>query len=161
MNNRSVRKIATVARAESPTVYIQTALAQRGLGFGWRLNHMGKDLNELRHYFRLMPVSVGVAFTKCDEQEVVRRNHLRERVKATSHENRDFMVPLMLPAIDIAKEVLLERGIAVVDIDTAGSPDAGREQLIRFAAQAPSDPEADGPGCEVEVLSPPPWWQRR
>lgn len=160
MNNRSVRKIATVARVESPTVYIQTALVQRGLGFGWRLNHMGIDLNELRHFFRLMPVSIGVVFTQCPEEEVVRRNHLRETVKATAHENRDFMVPLMLPAIDIAKEVLLDRGVPIAEIDTSGHPDMGRAQLRGLATQAPFDPEADGPGCQMAVLSPPPWWTR-
>lgn len=159
MNNRSVRKVATVARMQNADTYIQTALAQRGLGFGWRLNDLGINLNELRHYFRLMPVSVGVAFTACPEAEVIRRNHLRETVKATAHENRDFMVMLMRPAIEIAKEVLLERGVPLVEIDTSGPPELGRAQLTRFAAQAPFDLSQNGPGMQVEVLSPPPWWQ--
>jgi len=158
MNNRSFRKVSTVARADLPGPYIQTCLAQRGLGFGWRLNDMGLDLNELRHFFRLMPVSIGVAITRCPQEVVIERNHLRETVKATAHENRHFMVPLMLPAIDIAKEVLLGRGVPIIEIDTAGSPDAGRERLVGFAAQAPFDASQDRSGCEVEVLSPPPWW---
>jgi hypothetical protein len=158
MNNRSIRKIATVARMSGDQVYIQTALVQRGLGFGWRLNELGKPLDELRHYFRLMPVSIGVAFTKCPQDVVIERNHLRETVKATAHENRDFMVPLMLPAIDLAKEVLLERGCPIIEIDTSGSPELGRQQLVDFAAQAPFDAEASGSGCQVEVLSPPPFW---
>jgi hypothetical protein len=160
MNNRSIRKIATVARKGGDGPYIQTALVQRGLGFGWRLNDLGMPLDELRHYFRLMPVSVGVAFTQCPTEIVVERNHLRETVKATAHENRDFMVPLMLPAIDLAKEVLLERSVPIIEIDTSGSPDAGRARLLRFATEEPFDPEASGPGCEVAVLSPPPWFTR-
>ena len=159
MNNRSIRKIATVARMQCPETYIQTALAQRGLGFGWRLNDLGLSLDELRHYFRLMPVSMGVAITRCPAETVKQRNHARKLVAATAHEDRAHMVDLMLPAIEIAKEILLERGVPIIEIDTFGDPEAGRQQLVRFAAQAPFDSEASGPGLQVEVLSPPPFWQ--
>lgn len=161
MVNRSIRKISTVARiASHQQVYIQTGLIQRGLGFGWRLNDLGIDLRELEHFFRLMPVSIGAAFTSCPADIVKQRNHDRKLVAATAHEDRAHMVPLMLPAIDIAKEALLERGVPIIEIDTSGHPDAGREQLIRFAAQAPFDPEADGSEREVALLQTPPWWSR-
>lgn len=159
MNNRSVRKMATVARTESDRPYAQTGLVQRGLGFGWRLNELGYDLNELRHFYRLMPVSIGVAVTRCPQKVVVERNHAREKVKATAHENRDFMVPLMEPCIEIALEVLHDRGVPVTEIDTTQPVDMAREQLSAFAGQESFDPEADGPGNQVEVLSSPPWWQ--
>ena len=74
MVNRSVRKMATVARMHGDKPYIQTGLVQRGLGFGWRLNDMGKDLNEIGHYFECMPVSIGVAFTKCPQDIVAARS---------------------------------------------------------------------------------------
>lgn len=159
MNNRSVRKIATVARSGSSGPYVQTALVQRGLGFGWRLSDLGLPLDELRHYFRLMPVSIGVAVTRCPEPVVIERNHARQQVKATAHENRDFMVPLMAPAIELAIEVLRDRGVPIIEIDTSGDPGQCRQQLLHFAAQDPFDASAGRCGGEVPVLSPPPWWQ--
>lgn len=158
MNNRSIRKMATVARASGDGVYIQTGLVQRGLGFGWRLADMGADLNELRHFFRLMPVSVGVAVARCPESVVVERNHERTNHKETAHENRDFMVPLMLPAIEIAIEVLRDRGVSVAEIDTTQPIEQARKQLVDFSRTAPFYAEALGPGDKGEILSPPPWW---
>jgi hypothetical protein len=176
MVNRSVRKIATVARLPATqwcqgkvpvsltvggVTYIQTALAQRGLGFGWRLVDLGLDINELRHYFRLMPVSIGVAFLEADEATVIARNRKRRENPKTAHEDRSAMVPLMRPAIALAKEVLHARGVPVIEIDVAGqSIDAARAQLLAFADQAPRDAEALRFGCEVPpILSPPPWWR--
>jgi len=160
MNNRSIRKIATVARQQDQAVYVQTALAQRGLGFGWRLNDLGIDLNELRHFYRLMPVSVGVAVTRCPPQTVIERNHGRTMVKETAHENRGFMVSLMQEPIRIALEVLRERNIPIIEIDPPQPIDDARRQLIEFAGQKPFNPASSGLGCEVSILSAPPWWQR-
>lgn len=159
MNNRSIRKIATVTRTKAGSPYIQTALAQRGLGFGWRLNDLGIDLNELRHFYRLMPVSIGVVFTECPAEIVKQRNHDREKVKATAHENRAFMHDLMLPAIELAKEELRARGVPVAVIDTTQPIDLARSRLRDLAAHAPFDPAASGPGRQVEILSPPFWWR--
>ena len=161
MNNRSIRKMSTVVRSTSgvkPGPYIQTGLVQRGLGFGWRMNDMGIDLNELRHYFRLMPTSVGVAVTKCDPEVVKQRNHDRLKVQATAHENRDFMVPLMQPAISIAIEVLSERGVRVIEIDTERPIEEARQSLIDFAGSETDNDPPSRLSCQVEVLSPPPWW---
>ena len=175
MVNRSVRKIATVARmSESicikdadgfPLVvhfkpYIQTALAQRGLGFGWRMVDLGIDLNELRPYFQLMPVSIGVAFTKCPPEIVEERNRARRLVRETRHEDRHRMVGLMMPAIEIAKETLHERGVATVEIDTTQPIEAARAQLLAFASLPPFDSEADGHSREAPALSQPPSWWR-
>jgi hypothetical protein len=196
MVNRSVRKMATVARMPSvvpatvirgwescgpvskETVacdpakpYIQTGLVQRGLGFGWRLNHMGKDLAEIKHYFRLMPVSLGVAVTRCPQEIVEQRNHVRRTVAATAHEDRAHMVGLMQPAIEVAVEVLRERGVEVLEVDTSGPVDKARAQLIEFAAKQHQSLPRDyrykvaghtqtmGPCDQDPVLSPPPWWQ--
>lgn len=159
MNNRSIRKIATVARTEASVPYVQTALVQRGLGFGWRLNHMGINLDELRHYFRLMPVSIGVVVTKCPEDVVVQRNHDREKVKATAHENRDFMVPLMKPAIEVAVDELRKRGVPVWEISTDQHPDESRRELQEYAAREPCDAEAGRPSNQSPALSAPAWWR--
>lgn len=195
MVNRSVRKIATVARmpvnydlpedyarrladlsdtgsrynfgggaAAAPNPrgpYIQTALVQRGLGFGWRLNDMGRNLNELRHYFRLMPVSLGVAVTRCPADVVEARNHARKLDPRTAHEDRAHMVRLMQPAVEIAIEVLRGRGVAVLEVDTTQPVDQARERLIDFARvdAEPCDGATLGSGCQDPVLSPPPWWQ--
>jgi len=159
MNNRSIRKIATVARTDSERPYVQTALAQRGLGFGWRLVDLGIPIEELRHYFRLMPVSIGVAVTRCPVEVVQERNRARELVKETAHENRAFMAPLMQPAIELALEVLRERGVPVIEISTDQPIEDARKQLLEFATRSPCDAAQTGLGCQVEVLSPPPWWQ--
>lgn len=173
MTNRSVRKMATVARMKGETSYsvnrdefvskpyIQTGLVQRGLGFGWRLNDIGKDLNELRHYFELMPVSLGVAVTRCPQDIVEARNHARKLVAATAHEDRAHMVGLMQPAIEIAIEVLRARGVSVLEIDTTQPVEAARAQLIEFARldAEPCDGATLGSIRQVDVLSPPPWWQ--
>lgn len=157
MNRRSIRKIATVARQDGWTPYVQTALVQRGLGFGWRLNDLGR-LEEVRPFFETMPVSIGVAFLSAPQDAVEARNRHRETVKATAHENRAFMVPLMLPAIEIAREVMRERGVPTVEIDTTQPLDVARGQIADFARHPPFDPEAAGPCSEVEVLQPPAWW---
>ena len=175
MNDRSAKKMATVYRMRvnpylpadfvesiggNPSVFIQTGFVQRILGFGWRLVDMGRDVNLIRRALQLMPVSVGVAFLQADLETILKRNRDRENVPATAHENRSFQVPLMLPAIEVAKEVLRERGCAVCEIDVGSQTiDDARAALVAFAAQEPRDATAIRSGGEVEVLSPPPWWR--
>ena len=158
MNNRSVRKMATVFRMEGGP-YVQTGLVQRGLGFGWRLNEMGADVNLIRRFFWLMPVSIGVAFLEASPETIMERNKKREDVAETAHENRSFMVPLMQEPIRIAKEVLGERGIPVCRIDVEHqSTDDARKQLVGFA-QEPCHAATPRPCGEVAILSLPPWWR--
>lgn len=134
MNERSLKKMATVTRINDTKPYIQTGFVQRGLGFGWRLVDMGKDLRETKAYYELMPVSIGVAFLKASLTTIFERNEAREKVPATAHENRNFQVPLMVPAIEYAKEVLAERGVPMIEIDVEHqSPDQSRKQLLAFA----------------------------
>lgn len=158
MNNRSIRKMATVWRDPRPGPYIQTGLAQRGLGFGWRLHQMGIDLRELRSYFHLMPVSIGVAVTKCPQNIIEERNHARTLVKQTAHEDRAHMVGHMMPAIEIALEVLHARGVPILEISTQDTIESSREVLREFAAQAPFEPEEARCSSKMEVLSPPAFW---
>ena len=160
MNLRSVKKMATVARMQRDDVFIQTGLVQRVLGFGWRLFDMDRDVNLIRPALRLMPVSVGVAFLTADLETILQRNRDRERVKETAHENRSFQVPLMLPAIEVAKDELRKRGVPVIEIDTGQPIDVARRQLTDFAEQTPFDTASDGRGGEMAVLQKPPvWWQ--
>lgn len=175
MNNRSVRKMATVERmlkvggtvdgdgnvSLHVATYIQTGLVQRGLGFGWRLNQMGADVNLIRPFFWRMPVSIGVVFLEADDETVIRRNKERLEVAATAHEDRSFMVPLMREPIRIAKEVLRERGIPVLELDVQHqSEDDARAKLLSFADQGVCDAASLRSGCQGEVLSVGPWWQR-
>jgi len=174
MNNRSVRKMATVERMAqeisrvkgSPPhivgpAYIQTGLVQRGLGFGWRLNQAGADVNLIRPFFWRMPVSIGVVFLEADDETVIARNRARKQVAATAHEDRSFMVPLMREPIRIAKEVLRERGIPVLELDVQHQPqDVARAKLLEFADQGVCHAASLRSGCQGEVLSVGPWWQR-
>lgn len=160
MNLRSVKKMSTVARMNRDDVFIQTGLVQRVLGFGWRLVHMDRDVNLIRPALRVMPVSVGVAFLTADLETILQRNRDREKVAATAHENRSFQVPLMLPAIEVAKEALRGRGVPIVEIDTAQPIDIARKQLTDFAAQEPFDAAQARLSREVALLpAPPVWWQ--
>lgn len=159
MNRRSMRKMATVAEMEGDGPYIQTGFVQRGLGFGWRLVDMGKPVEELWHFFRLMPVSVGVVFLEADEAVLSLRNKARESVKETAHENRAFMAPLMRPAIEFAREVLHERGISVRRIDTTGDIGEARRKLVEFAgSHAGYAPPAGFGGKAPALSSVPVWW---
>ncbi len=169
MNNRSIRKMSTVYRLpEEPyecehgtfnNPFIHVGLIQRGLGFGWRLNEMGMDVNLTRGFFWKMPVSIGVAFLKADEETIIQRNHDRLKVKETAHENRDFMVPLMREPIRVAREVFDERGVPTVEIDVQNQePEESRKQLVEFAKREVSDTSPVRFGSEVEIVSTPPWW---
>jgi hypothetical protein len=124
---RSLRKIATVSRHPGPGVYIQTGLAQRGLGIGWRL---GADVEAVADYYRLMPVSLGVAFLVAPVEEVQRRNASRRPVK-----DRGWMVPLMERPREIAVEVLRARGVPVIELDMMDPPNVNRDRLICSAGE--------------------------
>jgi hypothetical protein len=160
MNLRSVKKMSTVARMNRDDVFIQTGLVQRVLGFGWRLVDLDRDVNLIRPALRCMPVSVGVAFLTADLRTIVQRNRDREKVAETAHENRSYQVPLMLPAIEVAKEELRGRGVPVVEIDTTKPIEIARKQLTDFAAQEPFDRSSDGSGGEMALLPRAPVWWR-
>lgn len=163
MNNRSFRKMATVTRMKpdpNRPAFIQTGLIQRGLGFGWRLQQMGCDVNLIRPFFERMPVSIGAVHLTADPEIIKARNNARRLVAATAHEDRAFMVDLMAPAITIAMEVLRGRGVPVLEIDTAQDVATARRQLLVFATQEPFERTPHGPSGEVPLLSSPPvWWQ--
>jgi hypothetical protein len=153
MNSRSAGKMATVERMQRNDVFIQTGWVQRILGFGWRLVDLKRDVNLIRPALWLMPVSVGVVFLEADLKTILERNVARESVAATSHENRSYQVPLMLPAIRVAKEVLRERGVPVLELDVQHqSIEAARERMLEFAAQGAAQPAAARPGGEVSPL---------
>ena len=132
---RSLRKMSVVEcmLAGPDDVYIQTGLAQRGLGFGWRLHDLGK-VELVREFFQKMPISLGVALVSAPVAVIEERNRLREQVKETAHENRSAMVPKMQPAIAIMKEVLRERRAPFIEIDSTEPIDIARGKLKAFAA---------------------------
>jgi len=178
MNRRSMRKMAFVNKAETAAgpkewrdrkSYIQTGFVQRGLGFGWRLVDMGKPVEELWHFFRLMPASLGVVFLEADEATLTERNKARETVKETAHENRAFMAPLMKPAIEFAKSALADRGVPVLELRTDEQPiDVTRDSLVAFASGRAMDfkphvktlrPSYLEPRqASSGVATPPVWW---
>lgn len=162
MNDRSAKKMATVSRMRRDDVFIQTGLVQRILGFGWRLVDLKRDVNLIRPALRLMPVSVGVVFLEASLETILQRNKARESNPATAHENRSYQVPLMLPAIRVAKEALRERGVPVLELDVEHqSIDDARAQLLAFANEKAGDAATAGPCGEVALLqTPPPWWRR-
>lgn len=152
MCDRSIKKMATVERMAAPEgkfpVFVQTGLVQRVLGFGWRLHDLKRDVNLIRTALWRMPVSVGVAFLEADLETILARNSAREQVAATAHENRSYQVPHMIPAIEIAKDVLHERGVPILEVDVdRQSIDDARAQLLAFADQSACDAAALRSGC--------------
>lgn len=162
MNDRSAKKMATVERMIDDRVFIQTGLVQRILGFGWRLHQMGRDVNLIRRSLWLMPVSVGVVFLEADVEIIKERNRKRRDSPATAHEDRSFQVEPMLAAIPIAKEVLRERGVPVLELDVQHQPiDAARAELVAFANENAGNATPLGSCCKETLLrAPPPWWRQ-
>ena len=157
MLRRSLRKISVVKcmyGLNPEDVYIQTALVQRGLGFGWRLLDLGK-VEKVRKYFEVMPVSLGAVMTSCPTEIVEQRNRDRRLVRETSHEDRHWMVEKMQPAIKIAVEVLGERNIDVLEISTNQPIEKARHQLVSYATTLARNAEAIRSGRKVEVLQTP------
>lgn len=161
MNDRSAKKMATVERMADDRVFVQTGLVQRILGFGWRLHQMGRDVNLIRRSLWLMPVSVGVVFLEADLETLLQRNRDRELNPATAHENRGFQIAPMLAAIPIAKEVLRERNVPLLELDVQHqSTDAAREQLVAFANANAGNAAQMGSGHQETLLRvTPPWWR--
>jgi hypothetical protein len=162
MYNRSFRKMACVSRMPVDPrrhAFIQTALIQRGLGFGWRLTQMGRDVNQIRPWFEKMPISIGAVHLTASDDIIEQRNKEREKNPATAHENRGWQAKLMKPAIEVALEVLRGRGIPIIEIDTVRPLDEGRRQLLEFADCGPCDAAKIGFSDQVSVLQKRPiWW---
>ena len=152
MLNRNLRKMAVVSQMQGAP-YIGTAFAMRGVGIGWRLLDMGYDPRLVRSYFWTMPVSTGCAYLKCSPETLKMRNRARRDVVETSWEDRSFQIDLQLPVIEILKEVLRERGVPLLELDTEHqSIEDARDQLVDFAYQGASYREALRSGGEVAVL---------
>lgn len=164
MNDRSLKKMSAVYRMRplpDKPVFLQTGWLQRITGFGWRLEHMGRDINLIRQALWLMPVSVGVAFLEADLETILHRNREREKVKATAHENRSEQAKLMLNSIELAKNVMKKRGVNTVEIDVQHqSIESARQELLDFAHQKFGDAQPDGSCGEVALFSSPPIWFR-
>lgn len=152
MTYRSMRKMCAVEEKDDEAVYIQTGFAQRGLGFGWRLAQRGR-VEAVRRFFQVMPVSLGVAVVTCSNEVAAGRNRKRTEVAQTAHENREHMVPLMQPAIEILKEVMSERGVSLTEIDTTRPIEDARWDLLQFAAERATEAKTPRPDREVEAVS--------
>ena len=125
MTSRSLAKMATVSRIRSNRVYIQTGLAQRGLGIGWRL----KDPERIAEYFELMPVSLGVVLLSADVETIKRRNVERGK-------DRSYMVPLMVRPMEIAAQVLKARGVPLMELDTRNPVNENVERILAFSKRS-------------------------
>jgi hypothetical protein len=125
LNSKAFSKMARVIRADSPKVFIQTAFAQRGLGIGWRIPYS----DDIADFFRLMPVSVGVAFLDADNDTLRQRNLNRA-------DNYSQMIIPMRRAMEIARDVLHKRGVPVLELNTTRPADDNRAKLLAFADSA-------------------------
>lgn len=160
MNDRSAKKMATVERMDQDGCFLQTGLVQRILGFGWRLHDMGQDINLIRPALWRMPVSVGAAFLEADLETILHRNQEREKTPATAHENRSYQVHHMMACMPLAKEVLRERGVPVIEIDVQNQTiEDARAQLVEFSKRDPCDAARMTRDCRELIISTPFWWR--
>jgi hypothetical protein len=118
MFERSVAKMGTVSRMSSDQVYVQTGLAQRGLGFGWRL----ADPDPIAVFYEHLPVSLGVVILTAPVDMVAARNVQRGK-------DRSHMVAPMQRPLEIAAQVLRRRGVPLFTIDTTQPIDQCRAAL--------------------------------
>ncbi len=148
MVNRSLKKMAAVHAKDDERVYIQTGFAQRGLGFGWRLD----DPEQIRRYYELMPTSLGVVSLWAPPELVEERNRQRER----QGENRAHMVKPMIRPREIALEVLKKRAVPLLELDTRRDPAELRKQVLEFRDDCAKafQPKAPRPDSEAMVVSP-------
>src|SRR3990167_2066752 len=93
VTRRSLRKMAAVTTDQRDAIYVQTGFAQRGLGFGWRLNELG-SVEEVRPYFEQMPGSLGIVACSAGPTPTPPRKNAGENKPEPAHENRSHMVPL-------------------------------------------------------------------
>lgn len=130
MMKRSFQKMATVHRRKERRTYIQTGLAQRGLGIGWR----HKDPETVAAYYKAMPVSLGVVILKAPLDVIEHRNRMRDK------QDRSHMVPGMIRPLEIAEDVLRVRGVPVAVLDMTRPIERNREKLAAFAKGVESKP---------------------
>ena len=123
---RSFRKMASVSRIDSEQIYIQTGLAQRGLGLGWRL----KDPNDVRPYFELMPVSLGVVMLSADSDVIRERNF--ERGQIEPKKDRGHMIKPMEATLKIARTALQARGVPFLELDTEDQVHVNQQRILAF-----------------------------
>jgi hypothetical protein len=169
LNRRVMRRMVAVAQTPERVrlwrdfgkvrqgPYLQTGFVQPGLSFAWRLNEVGADVDEIRRYLELMPVSLGVAFLEADEASLRDRNRSR-----TARQDYTLTIPLFTQAIRIAKEVLRARGVRVAEIDVQRqSIYESRAALVAFAAAARSRPSTMPVYSGQRGLGRAPvWWKR-
>jgi len=133
MLERNFRKMAVVSQMQGGP-YLGTAFAMRGIGIGWRLADMGLDPMLASSYFWSMPVSLGCVYLKCSPETLKKRNRARRYVSETSWEDRSFQIDHQARVIEILKDILKERGVPLLELDTEfQSPDQSRKQLLTFA----------------------------
>lgn len=136
MCTRSLHKMAAVYRMPETDrgPFIQAGFIQRGLGFGWRMVALGEDVDRIRPFFRLMPVSLGAVFLEVSVETAIARNKARRLVPETAHEDRSYQVPRYQEPIRVAKDELRKRGVPTMMLDVENSsPEESRAVLVDFA----------------------------
>lgn len=125
LNRIAFTKIARIIRVDNSKIFIQTAFVQRGLGIGWRISHS----DDIADFFRLMPVSLGVALLDADN-DTLRQRNLNRNV------NYSYMIKPMRKAMEVARYILQERGIPLLELNTTRPADDNRAELLAFADRA-------------------------
>lgn len=123
---KALRQTAALHARRGDDVFVSLAFAQRGLSIGCRL----KDVEEIREFYRLMPVSVGVAYFVADRETV------RQRYAARPAKLNRTVTPDDLIAVEaIALEELTKRGVPMVTIDTRKPVEESRSALLAFCKE--------------------------
>lgn len=118
----AIRVTAAVHAHDDPGTVVHRCFAHRGLSIAYRL----RDVGDVREFYRLMPLSVGVVWFRADMETVRLRN-------AARGDDKFYMAAKMQEGIEIALEEFGRRGVTVHELDTTRPVDETRKDLERWA----------------------------
>lgn len=121
---------ARIASRADGGVYMNVGIAHRGLSIAWRL----PDIEEIAEFYRLMPVSIGVASLYAADDTVVARNI--QRGKTITNKQRAELALKMEAGRPACVAAMKARGIPLIEIDTTEPVDDNVARLRAFAGLA-------------------------
>jgi hypothetical protein len=122
---------ARIAVRQSDETYMNVGIAHRGLSIAWRL----PEIDEIAEFYRLMPVSIGVASLYADDAVVVARN--LQRGKTIANKQRSDLALKMESGRPACVAAIKARGIPLIEIDTSLPVKDNVAKLRDFAGLAP------------------------
>jgi len=123
--NRSIKKMITVNNKKSDKIYLQTGFFQRSLGIYYRVDSSIRK-NVIVRYLELCPTPLGIITLNLDRDTIKERNRTRNK------QNRHFMIDLTEDCMILVRDVIAERCIKHLDLDSSLPISTARELIEDF-----------------------------